>query len=238
MPADFDAFRASPVPMWVFDLDDLRILRANPAAAEMYGYSCDELESMTILDLRPADARAALAAYVRVPPDQRPQGLVWTHLHRDGTRMHVQVRSSDVLFEGRTARLVVARDISELERAQQRVHLLAQAMSDGAYDWDVPGGEVWFSDSFARVFGYTGEALPTTIDGWAGLIHPHDRVRVDASLSTAIDGEDTYWVEEYCFQRGDGTYTDVLVFHVPKAGSGQQVQLIAAESVLTAVAAQ
>jgi len=34
------------------------------------------------------------------------------------------------------------------------------------------------------------------------------------------------------------TYTDVLVFHVPAAGSGQPVQLIAAESVLTAVAAQ
>lgn len=34
------------------------------------------------------------------------------------------------------------------------------------------------------------------------------------------------------------TYTDVLVFHVPAAGSGKQVQLIAAESVLTAVAAQ
>ena len=34
------------------------------------------------------------------------------------------------------------------------------------------------------------------------------------------------------------TYTDVLVFHVPPAGSGQQVQLIAAEAVLTAVGAQ
>ena len=34
------------------------------------------------------------------------------------------------------------------------------------------------------------------------------------------------------------TYTDVLVFHVPAAGSGQQVQLIAAEAVLTAVSAQ
>jgi hypothetical protein len=34
------------------------------------------------------------------------------------------------------------------------------------------------------------------------------------------------------------TYTDVLVFHVPPAGSGQPVQLIAAESVLTSVAAQ
>jgi len=34
------------------------------------------------------------------------------------------------------------------------------------------------------------------------------------------------------------TYTDVLVFHVPAADSGQPVQLIAAESLLTAVAAQ
>ncbi|HEY0119048.1 MAG TPA: hypothetical protein VGC04_09730, partial [Cellulomonas sp.] len=34
------------------------------------------------------------------------------------------------------------------------------------------------------------------------------------------------------------TYTDVLVFHVPPAGSGQPVQLIAAEAVLTGVGAQ
>ena len=34
------------------------------------------------------------------------------------------------------------------------------------------------------------------------------------------------------------TYTDVLVFHVPAAGSGQPVQLIAAEAVLTAVGAE
>jgi len=34
------------------------------------------------------------------------------------------------------------------------------------------------------------------------------------------------------------TYTDVLVFRVPRAGSGAQVQLIAAEAVLTAVSAQ
>lgn len=34
------------------------------------------------------------------------------------------------------------------------------------------------------------------------------------------------------------TYTDVLVFHVPRAGSGTQVQLIAAEAVLTSVSAQ
>ena len=34
------------------------------------------------------------------------------------------------------------------------------------------------------------------------------------------------------------TYTDVLVFHVPRAGSGAQVQLIAAEAVLTSVSAQ
>jgi hypothetical protein len=34
------------------------------------------------------------------------------------------------------------------------------------------------------------------------------------------------------------TYTDVLVFRVPPAGSGEQVQLIAAEAVLTSVTAQ
>ncbi|GAB6195859.1 sensor domain-containing protein [Lysobacter xanthus] len=227
MSADFDAFHASPVPMWVFDVGDLRILAANGAAAEMYGYPREMLEGMSILELRPAETREALRAYVQVDSAERRQGRVWTHLHRDGTLLHVQVRSVDVDFHGTPARLVVARDISELERAQERVHLLAQAMSDAAYDYDILSGSVWFSDSFAANFGFDTGTLPQDIAQWASLVHPDDRGCIDASLTAAIEGDDADWVGEYSFQRGDGTYTDVLDRgHIQRDGHGRAVRMV------------
>ena len=53
MAADFNAFDASPVPMWVYEPGSLRILAANAAAAAAYGYDREAMRSLTLLDLRP-----------------------------------------------------------------------------------------------------------------------------------------------------------------------------------------
>ena len=207
---DFDAFDASPVPMWVFDLATLRIVAANAATTRAYGYAREELLSMSILELRmPAD-RDLLAAYVQRPRSERPQGRVWTHRHRDGSAMRMAIYSGDVEHGGRPARLVIAHDVGAQELAQERVHLIARAMSDAAYDYDVASGAIWFSESFLLNFGYREDTAPTDIEQWARLVHPDDHARVAGSLAAALEGRDEDWVQEYCFQRGDGTYTDVL----------------------------
>src|SRR5450756_400973 len=45
-------FQGNPHPMWVFDLETLRLLEVNEAAVQHYGYSRDEFLGMTITDLR------------------------------------------------------------------------------------------------------------------------------------------------------------------------------------------
>src|SRR3569833_216549 len=50
-----DLFHLSPQPMWVFDMDTLRFLNVNDAAATQYGYTREEFLSMTIRDIRPAN---------------------------------------------------------------------------------------------------------------------------------------------------------------------------------------
>ena len=225
--ADFDVFDASPVPMWVFDLDSLRILAANPAMSRVYGHPREHLLAMSILDLRlPAD-RSRLAAYVRLPSTQRTQGRVWTHLHRDGSPMRVAVHSDDVAFHGRPARLVIAHDVGEQERAQERVHLIARAMSDAAYDYDIATGAIWFSDSFLLNFGFSEATVPTHFDAWSDLLHPDDRTRVTASLVAALEAGDEGWSDEYSFQRGDGTYTDVFDRgYIQRDGHGRAVRMV------------
>ncbi|WP_208108766.1 sensor domain-containing protein [Cognatilysobacter terrigena] len=227
MTEDFNAFDASPVPMWVFDESTLDILDANTVAAEMYGYDRDAMRSMSILDLRPESERPNIERYIRASAGRPRPEAVWLHRHRDGALMHVQIRTSRVDWQGRQARLVVARDVSEVERAQARVHLLAQAVSDAAYDWNVATGELWFSDSFATNFGFDDATMPRDIDAWAALVHPDDRARVGASLAAAIEGSATQWTEEYSFQRGDGTYTDVLDRgYIQRDGHGAPLRMV------------
>lgn len=210
MPAEFNAFEASPVPMWVFDRVTLRILAANAVMARTYGYPDEELPGLSILDLCPAEGRDRLAAHVRLPDAERQQDRVWTQRRRDGSHVHLAIHAQDIDYDGRPARLVIARDVTDQERAEERVHLIARALSDAAYDWNVATGELWFNESFGVNFGFTPDCLPTDLAQWAALVHPDDRGRIDASLTAAIDGDATVWIEEYCFQRGDGTYTDVL----------------------------
>lgn len=225
--AEIDAFEVSPVPMWVFDLETLRIVAANPAMSRAYGYPRDALLGMSILDLRQSDQHDELLGHVHRPRSERRYPRVWTHRHCDGSPMRVAIDTAEVAFDGRPARLVVAHDVGEQERAEERVHLIARAMSDAAYDYDVASGALWFNECFQINFGFAPEVAPTDIDGWSRLVHPDDYARVAASLAAALEGEDEGWQQEYCFQRGDGTYTDVYERgYIQRDGHGRPIRMV------------
>ncbi len=48
-------FDGNPVPMWLYDPDDLRIVSVNDAALSHYGYSRLRMQGMSLLDLWPRD---------------------------------------------------------------------------------------------------------------------------------------------------------------------------------------
>ena len=58
-------FEHSPVPMWVFDVDDLRFLAVNDAALQHYGYSREQYRQMTARDIRPKEEQERFAADIR-----------------------------------------------------------------------------------------------------------------------------------------------------------------------------
>jgi PAS domain S-box-containing protein len=113
-------FDTTPAPMWVYDLETLRILAVNDAAAVQYGYSRAEFLAMTIEQLRPPEEIPRLRELLArgSPPGSEP-GASWTHKRKDGSRLTVEIFSHALLFEGRQARLVVANDVSHRERAQE-----------------------------------------------------------------------------------------------------------------------
>ncbi|MDT7571993.1 MAG: hypothetical protein QOE05_2167 [Actinomycetota bacterium] len=111
-------FADSPVPMWVFNRQTLQFLAVNDAAVAGYGWTADEFLSMTINDIRPDDARPALAADLQRSPDQPDRGAVWMHRTKAGTLLEVEVHGRPVPAWGPDARLVVAIDVTDRQRAQ------------------------------------------------------------------------------------------------------------------------
>jgi diguanylate cyclase (GGDEF)-like protein/PAS domain S-box-containing protein len=201
-------FEHNPLPMWVYDRDNLRFLAANDAMLRHYGYSREELLAGSMLDIRPTETRAAVEAAARQAV--RPQGQVWTHLRKDGTTLRAAIFNHDIDFDGHRARLVAAQDVTERERSEQRFRMVARATSDAVYDWDVVRGSLWWSESFYALFGHSPQTMAPTLEAWESLVHPDDRARVMASLARAFETGVASWEEQYRFGRADGNWAEVV----------------------------
>jgi len=219
-------FEHNPLPMWLFDRDSLEILAINDAMVAHYGYAPEELVGASMLSIRPASEHDAFRLSVAdVAPDRR-QGTVWTHVHRDGHAMRMAIHNHDIDFNGRTARLVAAQDVTERERAEERFRLVSRATSDAVYDYDVQTGEIWWSDTYYARFGELPEAVPR-VEEWSSRIHPADLGRVAASLKHALGGGDAEWQAQYRYRRGDGSYALVIDrAFIQRDGTGHALRVV------------
>jgi len=114
-------FDASPQPMWVFDWETLRFLAVNQAAVSHYGYTREQFARMTIEELRPLEEVALPQEQTtkRVAASEGPG--VWRHRKANGETIDVEITSHRIEFAGRDARLVVANDVTERLRAEQKL---------------------------------------------------------------------------------------------------------------------
>ncbi|HEX7151554.1 MAG TPA: EAL domain-containing protein [Thermoanaerobaculia bacterium] len=175
-------FEQHPQPMWVYDANDLSFLAVNAAAVRHYGYSLGELERMRVLDLHPAADQDRARMHWR---DSRPaRKRTWTHLRKDGSEAEVETTSTPIATEGVDARLVVAEDVTERNRADRALRESKQryqALVGDAYESiclvDADGKIIYLAPALHRMFGYEDDEL-LGLDGFA-LLHSDDVGRVE-----------------------------------------------------------
>jgi PAS domain S-box-containing protein len=108
--------------------DDGHILEAN-AAATAYGYTRDELLSLSIHDLRGADAHMFTESQMA---DADISGILFETVHRrkDGSAFPVEVSSQGATIGGTRTLISVIRDITERKRAEDERRRLADTLAN------------------------------------------------------------------------------------------------------------
>ena len=154
-------FDRNPLPMWVYDTQSLRFLSVNNAAIVHYGYDRETFLTMTIEDIRPDDQRNALALDLDQRTDERSAAGHFVHRTRDGRLVDAEVVADSITMNGRPARLVLARDVTQerqavraLRESEARYRTLFVESLAGNYVSTVEGRMIACNPAFARMMGY------------------------------------------------------------------------------------
>lgn len=109
-------FNNNPMPMWVYDSINYRILAVNEAMIRHYGYSEQEFLNMTVQDLLPEEEIPSFIKYLAMQDKNTGNTSSWRHRKKDGSLIIVEIYSHEIHFKGREAQLIIANDITERQK--------------------------------------------------------------------------------------------------------------------------
>jgi PAS domain S-box-containing protein len=117
---------------------------------------------------------------------------------------------------------------------EERFRLLSRATHDAIWDWNLHTDQVWWSEGYETLFGYSRAAAEPSSKSWTDFIHPEDLKQVLEGIHQVIDGAETEWTDEYRFLRKDGSYAYVLDRgHVIRDARGKPLRMIGGMTDLT-----
>jgi PAS domain S-box-containing protein len=175
-------FDANPHPMWIYDPETFAFLAVNDAALRQYGYTREEFLRMTVLELQPPEDRMALTAEIRALDASRQNVASRRHRRKDGEPIDIEARADGIVYLGRRARLVLANDVTERNRAQDEIRRintsLERRVAERTSALEAANAEL---EAFSYSVSHDLRAPLRHIDGYADLL----RESAGTSLSAA-----------------------------------------------------
>ncbi|RYZ52771.1 MAG: PAS domain-containing sensor histidine kinase [Sphingobacteriales bacterium] len=107
----------------MFDPETFNFVIVNDAAVEKYGYTEQELLSMTIMDIRPPEEHERVRNIVSSRPTETVNmvGGHFKHKKKSGEIIDVEVYSSPLVLNGKLFRTVIAIDVTEKQLFEQQM---------------------------------------------------------------------------------------------------------------------
>jgi PAS domain S-box-containing protein len=124
-------FNSANDAILVHDIETLRILSVNRKACQMYGYTQQEFEKITVQDLSsdvPARTQEKTLRRVEKLLAEGPQLFEALSKDKTGRKLWVEVNLRLAVIEGRKCLLSIVRDINERKEIETHQHLAGQIL--------------------------------------------------------------------------------------------------------------
>ena len=96
------------------------------------------------------------------------------------------------------------------EMSAERWHFALEASGDGVWDWNLITNELFLSDQWKGMLGYSGSEIENKYSEWEKLVHPDDLGICIHELDKHLNGESEVYLSEYRMRCKDGNYTWIL----------------------------
>jgi PAS domain S-box-containing protein len=147
----------------------------------------------------------------------------------DGSLVDVEVAALPLRYGNRNAVQVIARDITDRVRAEEklqvreaRLQLLAAGTHEAIWEWFPERNELWTNDACVQMIGPQTDH-DTFFEEWLSRVHPDDRETAWAVIRPALEEAPPTWCHEYRLCHADGSWRVVLDRgHTVTAADGQR----------------
>lgn len=194
-----------------------KILDANDAAAQMHGYTHDELLQMKISDLDTAESAALVPERMRLIREHGSLQFEVEHRRRDGSVFAVEVSTRLTPIDGHMYLVAFNRDITERKKAEralreseQRWKFAIEGAGDGLWDWDMQTNHVFFSECWKAMIGYSDCEIANNFYEWENRVHPDDKLVSLAKVKAHLEGKTPLYLTEHRMQCKDGSWKWIL----------------------------
>ncbi|MBA5873251.1 MAG: PAS domain S-box protein [Nitrospira sp. CR1.2] len=225
-------FDHAPYPMFIVDLETLGFLDVNQATVRHYGYSRDELLAMTIKDIRPReDVPRLLQALPSLVDSSRIEGP-WRHRKKDGSVIDVEIGVYSFDYAGRKARLAIINDITDSQRAMERVKeseaRFRKVFDDAPIGMGIVGADgrfVQVNEALCGLIGFSREELSEQT--FREITHPDDLDKDVRLVDEVFAGKRrSYQLEKRYLTKGGGMIWGHLTVTILREGEGKPLHLL------------
>ncbi|MFW6089477.1 MAG: PAS domain S-box protein, partial [Gemmatimonadota bacterium] len=194
---------------------DGRIVYANPATEQVFGYGPDELEGEPLSRLMPER-----------PGSRHDESAVLTATHRSGAEIQIEVSFSEYEIDEERFFSAIIRDVTDreqsrrrLEETEQRYRQLFEDSLDAVYVTDADGAIIEMNPAGLELFGYAQEEV-SEIRAHDFYLDPADRLRFQRAI--ARHGNVAGYEER--LRRKNGEMFDALITATADRGPDGEVR--------------
>ncbi len=204
-----------PEAVYLIDPESSNILYANKMACESVGMTEAEIINNSVLSLQDSVFNQPHWSEIAevISQSQKPYVFLGYHQRKGGRSFPVEVRTSNIYYEGQHFFLSVARDISlrqmrdkEMEAHKHSLWYALYEASDGIWEWNIENDSLYVSPKLMQMRGYGPEEDASKVDFWIDGIHPDDKNRVLAVMQEHLQGRTDKFEAKYRLRNRAGHY--------------------------------